>query len=76
MRWQSGQPVRTHEDWLEWQVWRKARKLESQRQRRRGCPRIDYYPSEEALAAIRSHAERNAPVSKIIDGLLLQEVRQ
>ena len=71
MSWQSGQPVVTPDDWLEWQAWRKARKLESQRQRRAGLTRIDYYPSKAALEAIERAGGRPAPVSTLIDELIL-----
>ena len=41
----------TNEDWKDW---RRHRILELQRERRRMYPRIDYYPSKEALAAINA----------------------
>lgn len=44
MTWQPGQPVVTASDHCEWQAWRKAPKLEQQRERRQRYPRIDYYP--------------------------------
>lgn len=72
--WQPGKPVLTDEDWREWQAWRKARKLELQRQRRAGLPRIDYYPSKEALAAIERQARWNTPVSTLIDELILASI--
>lgn len=72
--WQPGQPVVTREDTEEWQAWRKHRKLASQRARRATLVRIDYYPSPEALAAIRANAEWNTPVSATIDRLLLAEL--
>ena len=72
--WQPGQPVVTREDEVEWQAWRKHRKLASQRARRATLARIDYYPSPEALAAIRANAEWNTPVSATIDRLLLAEL--
>ena len=71
MSWQSGQPVVTHDDWLEWQAWRKARKLESQRQRRSKLTRIDYYPSKAALVAIERAGGWPTPVSTLIDELIL-----
>lgn len=71
--WQPGKPVVTPEDWLEWQAWRKASKLEGQRQRRASMTRIDYYPSKAALEAIREAERWNTPVSTIIDGLILGE---
>lgn len=69
--WKPGLPVATHEDWLAWQVWRKANKLESQRARRASLRRIDYYPSKAALAAIEHQARWNTPVSTLIDELIL-----
>jgi len=69
--WQPGQPIVTPEDWQAWQEWRKASKLEAQRQRRAQLPRIDYYPSPEALAHIQRNGTRYAPLSAVIDALIL-----
>jgi len=52
MTWQPGMPVVTEQDHADWQVWRRERKLEQQRERRRTERRIDYYPSKEAAAII------------------------
>lgn len=72
--WQAGRPIQTPEDWQAWQAWRKSRKLEGQRARRASLARIDYYPSPEALAAIRAAGRWNVPVSEVIDGLVLSRV--
>lgn len=74
MSWQSGQPVVTHDDWLEWQAWRKARKLDGQRQRRASMTRIDYYPSKAALEVIQSIGDGHTPVSTLIDELILARI--
>ena len=50
--WQPGMPVATEQDHADWQVWRRQRKLEQQRERRRTERRIDYYPSKLAAAVI------------------------
>jgi len=50
--WQPGLPVVTEQDQAQWQVWRRERKLEQQRERRRTERRIDYYPSKEAAAIV------------------------
>ena len=55
MTWQPGNPVVSASDEAEWLAWRKVRKLESQRWLRAHHPRIDYYPSREAMAAIASY---------------------
>lgn len=70
MTWQSGQPVVTASDRAEWRAWSKARKLEQQRQRRRMYPRIDYYPSKDALAVIERRAA-GRDYSSAIDELVL-----
>lgn len=58
MTWQSGQPIVTASDHVDWQAWRKARKLEQQRERRQSLPRIDYYPSKAAMAVIQARGDR------------------
>lgn len=54
MSWAPGQPVLTETDKAEWLAWRKDRKRQQQRARRARNPRIDYYPSPEALGLIES----------------------
>ena len=73
MTWAPGLPVLSASDHAEWQAWRKARKLESQRQRRAMYPRIDYYPCEEVLALIRerTHGVVGGDHSSVIDALVL-----
>lgn len=76
MTWQPGQPVATASDHAEWHAWRKARKLEQQRDRRNIYPRIDYYPSKAALAVIHARTGRFAggDYSSVIDALVLTAV--
>ena len=52
MTWQPGQPVRTEHDRREWDVWRRDRKRQQQRERRARYRRFDYYPSPQAAATI------------------------
>jgi hypothetical protein len=74
MTWPPGLPVTTASDHAEWQAWRKARKLEQQRERRQRYPRIDYYPSAEARAVIEAVAHTRRGVdgtwSAVIDALV------
>ena len=51
--WKSGMPIVTGADVVAWKEWRAERRRELQRWRRRRNPRIDYYPDEEALRALR-----------------------
>ena len=51
--WKSGMPIVTEADVVAWKEWRAERRWELQRWRRRRNPRIDYYPDEEALRALR-----------------------
>lgn len=51
--WKSGMPIVTEADVVAWKIWRAERRRELQRWRRRRNPRIDYYPDEEALRAVR-----------------------
>lgn len=60
MSWQPGQPIATKQDHKEWEAWRRESKRESQRWRRARNPRIDYYPSPEADALIRSMGSHSA----------------
>ncbi|MFC5582896.1 hypothetical protein [Rhodanobacter terrae] len=73
MTWKPGLRVMTASDRTEWQEWSKARKLESQRERRRLHPRIDYYPSKAAQALIEARAGCfvGGDYSSVIDALLL-----
>lgn len=68
MTWQPGLPVLTASDHADWQVWRKVRKLEQQRERRNMYPRIDYYPSDKALRIIGA---QRGDYSSAIDRLVL-----
>lgn len=74
MTWEPGQPVLTEADKAQWQEWRRDRKRQQQRARRASHPRIDYYPSPEALALIESmwrpHAGRDA--SSVINRLIVE----
>ena len=73
MTWQPGQPVMTATDEAQWEAWKRARKLEQQRERRKANPRIDYYPSKEARAIIESLLRPCAggDYSSVIDSLVL-----
>lgn len=73
MTWQPGMPVITPSDQTAWQAWRTARKLEQQRARRQRNPRIDYYPSKEAMTIIDAHIGNIADgnYSSVIDALVL-----
>jgi len=74
MTWLPGQPVRTERDMAEWQVWKRDRRLATQRQRRTANRRIDYYPSYEAGAVIDSltnHRYAGGDYSSVIDRLIL-----
>ncbi len=57
MTWYPGQRVITEQDRLEWERWRKERKLQQQRARRASCKRIDYYPSDAAAKVISSRIQ-------------------
>jgi hypothetical protein len=65
--------VLTAADHAEWEVWKRARKLEQQRERRRSNPRIDYYPSKEARAVIEAqcYPAAGGDFSSVIDNLVL-----
>ena len=73
MTWQPGQPIRTQQDIIEWQEWKRDSKLEAQRWRRIRYRRIDYYPSKEAAAVIDSLTSRYAggDYSSVINQLIL-----
>jgi hypothetical protein len=73
MTWQPGQSVLTACDHNDWQAWRKARKLEQQRERRSRHVRIDYYPSKAAQDAIcaRAGCFVGGDYSAVIDALVL-----
>ena len=51
--WKSGMPIVTEADVVAWKEWRAERRRELQQWRKRRNPRIDYYPDEEALRALR-----------------------
>ena len=79
MTWQPGQRITSSADRADWHAWQKARKLEQQRQRRREYPRVDYYPSKEALAVIKaiSRSRRGTvegTYSATIDALVMSKV--
>jgi hypothetical protein len=69
--WQAGQPVRTATDIGQWQAWKKERILDGQRFRRALYRRIDYYPSDEAMAVIAGHLNGQRTYAQIIDALVL-----
>ena len=73
MTWQPGRPVVSASDDADWRAWRLANKLEQQRARRQRYPRIDYYPSKEARAAIlaRTFPSVGGDRSSVIDRLIL-----
>ena len=60
-------------DHAEWRAWRKASRLQAQRERRLQYRRIDYYPSEDALGVIerRTHRSVGGDYSSIIDALVI-----
>jgi hypothetical protein len=68
--WQAGQPVRTATDFAQWQAWKKQRILASQRHRRAQYRRIDYYPSDEAMAVIKGYLNGRRTYAQIIDALV------
>ncbi len=72
MTWVPGKPVITPDDVEVWKAWRKARKLEQQRERRARYPRIDYYPSKEARAVILAHVSNRmgGDYSSVIDRII------
>jgi hypothetical protein len=76
MTWQPGQPILSASDDADWQAWRKARKLEQQRERRQRYPRIDYYPSDVARTVIMANAGNypGGDFSAVIDRLILSGV--
>ena len=72
MTWIPGLPVVTVADHADWQAWRKASKLQAQRERRLQYRRIDYYPSDEAQAVIDAITVRSyGNYSTVIDALVL-----
>jgi len=77
MTWQPGHPVLSVSDCADRQAWRKARKLDKQRQRRAKHPRIDYSPCNEALALIRelTHGRVGGDQSSVIDAFVLAAIR-
>lgn len=69
--WRPGQPVRTASDIAQWQAWKKQCILDSQRHRRAQYRRIDYYPSNEAIAVIAGYLNGERTYAQIIDALVL-----
>jgi hypothetical protein len=69
--WQAGQPVRTVTDIAQWQAWKKRRILDSQQFRRALYRRIDYYPSNDAVAVITGYLNGQRTYAQIIDALVL-----
>jgi hypothetical protein len=63
----------TATDEAQWEAWKRARKLEQQRERRKANPRIDYYPSKEAREVIESLLRPFAggDYSSVIDSLVM-----
>ena len=51
--WESGMPVVTEADVVAWKVWRAERRRELQKRRRACNTRIDFYPDEDAIRAIK-----------------------
>jgi hypothetical protein len=72
MSWEPGKPVITPDDVEAWKAWRKASKLQQQRERRAMYPRIDYYPSKEARAVILAYISNRAggDYSSVIDRII------
>ena len=52
MTWQPGQPIRSAQDEVDWQEWKRCTKAEGQRYRRSKYRRIDYIDVSDAAAAI------------------------
>lgn len=70
--WIPGKPVLTAQDHAAWHAWRKARKLQQQRDRRAGLRRIDYHASPDAAAALDSlwRSQSGFDYSRIIDSIV------
>lgn len=52
MRWQPGQPIRSAQDDVDWQEWKRRTKAEGQRYRRSLYRRIDYIDVSDEAARI------------------------
>lgn len=52
MAWKPGQPIRSEQDEVDWQEWKRRTKAEGQRYRRSNYRRIDYIDVSDAAAAI------------------------
>ncbi len=52
MTWQPGQPIRSAQDEVDWQEWKRRTKAEGQRYRRSKYRRIDYINVSDSAAAI------------------------
>ncbi len=78
MSWAPGQPVVTATDHAQWESWRTERKRQQQRDRRAKNPRIDYYPSSDALAVISRFWGQTAwhpsDVSSVLDRIVAEWV--
>lgn len=70
--WRPGRSVITPNDVIAWQIWKKARKLEQQRERRANLRRIDYYPSREALEVIldQTHGACGGDFSSVLNRIV------
>lgn len=77
MSWTPGLPVVTQADMLEWEAWRRARKLELQRARRRRVRRFDY-EADPTIAGVVDAVQRvhgRMPVSRVLDALICDWTR-
>lgn len=70
--WTPGTPVISDQDRSDWQVWRRIRKLEQQRDRRRLLRRIDYHASRDVAEALDKLWQPTAgkDFSTILDGIV------
>jgi hypothetical protein len=75
MTWQPGLPIRTEQDRLEWDAWRRERILTGQRARRARLRRIDYADVAPEAAAIidglRS-SSMGGDISSILNKLVVE----
>jgi len=73
--WQPGTPIRTEEDWREWQEWRKESILVAQRKRRAKLRRIDYADVSPQAAAIidgRRASGTGGDLSSILNEIVVE----
>ena len=77
MTWQPGTQVITEQDHAEWRAFRRQRIVELQRLRRARCRRVDYYPSDKALAIIQSQTNGFAggDYSSVINRLVAESTK-